>query len=97
MAEFGIDTFQHILPKYILGKNTQLGFVVGTAAGSIHSNTQEGHTVVPAIRHVNGKHYAMAFVQLFKELDFPTYEVIAGEASPALVHEVLAQGASRLV
>jgi hypothetical protein len=97
VVDFGIDTFQHLLPKYILGQDKQLNFVVGTAAGPIPSNTREGHTVAPAIKHVNGKHYAMAFVQLFKELDIPTYEVIAGEASPELVRDVLARDASQVV
>lgn len=97
VADFGLDTFKPILPNYILGKDKNLSFVVGTAAGNIPSATHEGHTVVPAIRHVPGKHYAMAFVQLFKELEFPTYEVIAGEASPELVHNLLAHDPSRIV
>jgi hypothetical protein len=36
------------------------------------------------LRSIRDKHYVVVMVQLFRYLDFPVYEIDAGEASPDL-------------
>jgi hypothetical protein len=94
VASFGIDGFKHLLPKYILGEDERIFHVVGGAVTQFTTRQPAGYSIDPTVRCINGKYYATAIVRLFIDLDFPIYEVVAGEASPALVRAALALGMS---
>jgi hypothetical protein len=90
----GLEGFEHILPKYILGTDDRLMYVVGGPASPLNWKPVGGHHVEVHVRNVNGKWYLTAMIQLLVKLDFPVYEVVAGEMSPASARATLAQAAA---
>jgi hypothetical protein len=98
VAAHGLEGFSPLLPDYILDKDRRLSHVVGSTTASIIlppvgtpglDVETASHAWTVGIRSVGGKHYVAVLIQLFRYLNFPVYEVIAGEASPGLVREVL--------
>jgi hypothetical protein len=65
--------------------------VIGCPGLPVSIPADEGaiHAWEVGIRSVRGKNYVAVMLHLFRYLDFPIYEIIAGEASPELVQEVL--------
>lgn len=93
VAEYGLNSFQPLLPDYILDRDTRLSHIVGSTDLVIQplpddseGNTRSHSFNVGILTH-NGAHYVVVNVQLFRTLGFPVYQVVAGIASPELVRK----------
>lgn len=94
VAAYGIDSFQALLPDYILDRDPRLLRVVGGTSVEIPlrpSDTESRHAIHIGLREMDGKHYLSAFVQLFRYLNLPVYEVIVGKPSEGLVRRLSAE------
>ena len=88
----GIDSFQHLLPPYILGKDLKLAHVVGGVPEDIQltSPGEAGYGFrVGLVSLENGRHLVGVRFQILRNFGYPVYEIIAGEASPDLVLRLL--------
>ena len=85
------DRFTPLLPDYILDRDRRLSHVIGCPGLPVSIPADEGaiHAWQVGIRSLGGKNYVAVMLHLFRYLNFPIYEIIAGEASPELVREVL--------
>lgn len=92
VINLGLDGFEHILPKYILGTDDRLLCVVGGPTSPLNWKPVGGHHVEVHVRNANGKWYVTAVIQLLVKLDFPVYEVVAGEMSPESARAAPARG-----
>ena len=89
--------FVPLLPDYILDRDRRLSHTIGSAteiikdppSGTFDPSVNAIHAWSVGIRSINGRHYVVVLVQLFRYLDAPVYEVVAGEASASLVTRVL--------
>ncbi len=97
VAGYGADSFNPLLPNYILDRDRCLGHVIGGTSEIIATPSPETdlnlqssvHAWCLGIRSVNGKHYVSVQIHLFRYLGYPVYEVIAGEATAQLIANVL--------
>jgi hypothetical protein len=93
VAEFGIDSFVPFLPKIVLGTDKNIAYVVGGVAPPRHIFSpppnwkQDPHRLsMRLLKSVKGKPTLLvAYIQLFPLIGAPTYQVIVGEAGPAVL------------
>ena len=83
------DLFVPILPKYILGSDTRLFYVIGGTEQRIELAAAEKaerpyhHAFRVGVRqYPDGRKYATVVLQMFRYLGMPTYEIVAGPLSP---------------
>jgi hypothetical protein len=93
------DSFAPLLPPYILGQDDRLFYMVGGTHDRIEHQGMTDylgatHAWQVGIHSLRGLHHVSVRVQLFRYLDLPTYEVIAGEAAPALITRLRSEGYS---
>jgi hypothetical protein len=93
IAEHGQSSFYPMLPPFILGKDSNLPYVVGgdesTPAAQIE---QVLHYVTRQDCLTNGTHYILVAIQLFALFGMPRYHVVVGkktEQSPPLGLQVM--------
>lgn len=98
VAGYGADSFLPVLPNYVLDKDRRLAHVIGGTndpilvpePGIAGLNSENPvHAWQLGIRSIGDTNYVAVHLQLFRYLHYPVYEVIAGEASDALVRRVL--------
>jgi hypothetical protein len=95
VARFGIDSFRPFLPDLILGKDPNAAYLIGGAAGPTDPTpTPEGRSEQPhlfslcAMAAPQKPPVLVATVRLFPFTGSPTYYVIAGEPTAALLAEL---------
>lgn len=96
VAAHGLESFTPLLPDYILDRDRRLSHVIGSTTqvitpapdGTLGVPSNPMHAWQVGIRSIGGKHYVVTLIQLFRYLGAPVYEVVAGEATDALVREV---------
>lgn len=90
VAHFGYASFEHILPRFILGEDDRLLYVVGSIGKQSETFSDMELGSEKPMRHVfeagifkqGDKSYAVVRIQLFQNLGAPIYEVVAGEMLP---------------
>lgn len=82
IAELGLNGFSPMLPDLILGKSTDLPYLVGGDASSspLTEFEQELHSVYLQNCISNGVIYILASIRLFSFLGMPRYHVVVGKA-----------------
>ena len=96
IANFGLDTFEPLLPDYILGRDKSLSHVIGgtndkfilknpTVFGP--KDAVQFHVLKQGVSSFNGISYVVCRIQLFSFLRSPPYEVIVGKPSDDLLRQ----------
>ena len=101
VAAHGLRAFTPLLPDYILDRDRRLSHVIGGTNEVIQQQPLDTPGVSSAplhawqvgLRSIRRKHYVVTRLQLFRYLQAPVYEIVAGEAHEDLVREIL--GAAR--
>lgn len=95
VAMHGFDSFEPLLPDYILGRNNRAAYLVGRAppaavaaaraAGPLPQGT---HPLTFNLLFLPNRTLLVGLIQIVREMDSPMYAVAAGVATPALVERI---------
>jgi hypothetical protein len=80
VASQGVDAFEHLLPRLILGEDDTLPYFVGGVSGDSDKAAGESvaHQLSIGTRQIGEAKYLTTIIHLFPKLRFPLYEVITG-------------------
>ncbi len=96
IANFGLDTFEPLLPDYILGRDKSLSYVIGGTNDKLVLKNptvfgpEDGvqfHVLKQGVSSYNCISYVVCRIQLFSFLQTPPYEVIVGKPSDDLLRK----------